>query len=98
MVKMVSDMLFFVQVDNNQLIFEKKMFNLVDEVGKVFDFFEVLVEDCGVELWFVGDKCQVVGDLLMLCWVLSNLFLNVLCYMLIGEIIVVCCQMVDYLV
>lgn len=50
MVKMVSDMLFFVQVDNNQLIFEKKMFNLVDEVGKVFDFFEVLVEDCGVEL------------------------------------------------
>lgn len=98
MAKMVSDMLFFVQVDNNQLIFEKKMFNLADEVGKVFDFFEALAEDRGVELRFVGDKCQVAGDSLMLRRALSNLFSNVLRYTLIGEIIVVRCQTVDYLV
>lgn len=38
MAKMVSDMLFLAQADNNQLIPEKKMLNLADEVGKVFDF------------------------------------------------------------
>ena len=42
MAKMVSDMLFLAQADNNQLIPEKKMLNLADEVGKVFDFFEAL--------------------------------------------------------
>ncbi|STF32805.1 sensor kinase CusS [Escherichia coli] len=63
---MVSDMLFLAQADNNQLIPEKKMLNLADEVGKVFDFFEALAEDRGVELRFVGDKCQVAGDPLML--------------------------------
>ena len=45
MAKMVSDMLFLAQADNNQLIPEKKMLNLADEVGKVFDFFEALAED-----------------------------------------------------
>ncbi|MFV5028099.1 two-component sensor histidine kinase, partial [Escherichia coli] len=50
MAKMVSDMLFLAQADNNQLIPEKKMLNLADEVGKVFDFFEALAEDRGVEL------------------------------------------------
>lgn len=49
MAKMVSDMLFLAQADNNQLIPEKKMLNLADEVGKVFDFFEALAEDRGVE-------------------------------------------------
>lgn len=38
MAKMVNDMLFLAQADNNQLIPEKKMLNLADEVGKVFDF------------------------------------------------------------
>ncbi len=33
MAKMVSDMLFLAQADNNQLIPEKKMLNLADEVG-----------------------------------------------------------------
>ena len=41
MSKMVSDMLFLAQADNNQLIPEKAL-NLADEVGKVFDFFEAL--------------------------------------------------------
>lgn len=40
MSKMVSDMLFLAQADNNQLIPEKTALNLADEVGKVFDFFE----------------------------------------------------------
>ncbi|EHP4558166.1 Cu(+)/Ag(+) sensor histidine kinase, partial [Escherichia coli] len=98
MAKMVSDMLFLAQADNNQLIPEKKMLNLADEVGKVFDFFEALAEDRGVELQFVGDECQVAGDPLMLRRALSNLLSNALRYTPPGEAIVVRCQTVDHLV
>ena len=38
MAKMVSDMLFLAQADNNQLIPKRKCSTLADEVGKVFDF------------------------------------------------------------
>ena len=98
MAKMVSDMLFLAQADNNQLIPEKKMLNLADEVGKVFDFFEALAEDRGVELRFVGDECQVAGDPLMLRRALSNLLSNALRYTPTEETIVVRCQTVDHLV
>ncbi len=98
MAKMVSDMLFLAQADNNQLIPEKKMLNLADEVGKVFDFFEALAEDRGVELRFVGDECQVAGDPLMLRRALSNLLSNALRNTPTGETIVVRCQTVDHLV
>lgn len=96
MAKMVSDMLFLAQADNNQLIPEKKMLNLADEIGKVFDFFEALAEDRGVELRFVGDECQVAGDPLMLRRALSNLLSNALRYTPPGEAIVVRCQTVDH--
>ncbi|STS99374.1 sensor kinase CusS [Klebsiella michiganensis] len=42
MTKMVSDMLFLAQADNNQLIPDRVMFDLRAEVMKVFEFFRSL--------------------------------------------------------
>ena len=41
MSRMVSDMLFLAQADNNQLIPEQQALDLADEVHKVFEFSSV---------------------------------------------------------
>lgn len=80
MSRMVSDMLFLAQADNNQLIPELKVLNLADEVSKVFDFFEAWAEEREVTLHFSGSACWVVGDPLMLRRAMSNLLSNAIRY------------------
>lgn len=89
MAKMVSDMLFLAQADNNQLIPEKKALNLADEVSKVFDFFEALAEDREVGLHFEGSPCLVSGDPGMLRRAISNLLSNAMRYTPPGQSITV---------
>lgn len=98
MAKMVSDMLFLAQADNNQLIPEKKAINLAEEVSKVFDFFEALAEEREVGLHFEGSPCLVYGDPGMLRRAISNLLSNAMRYTPPGETITVRLKEVDELV
>ena len=50
MTKMVSDMLFLAQADNNQLIPDRVRFDLRAEVMKVFEFFEAWAEERNIML------------------------------------------------
>ena len=76
MSRMVSDMLFLAQADNNQLVPQQKALNLADEVAKVFDFFEAWAEEREVALRFCGGDGWVSGDALMLRRAMSNLLSN----------------------
>lgn len=76
MAKMVSDMLFLSQADNNQLILERSMIDIRLETIKVFEFFEAWAEEQEVSLSFAGNSAIIIGDPLMLRRVINNLLSN----------------------
>ncbi|MCK7450178.1 Cu(+)/Ag(+) sensor histidine kinase [Enterobacter chengduensis] len=80
MTRMVSDMLFLAQADNNQLIPDRVMFDLSAEVMKVFDFFEAWAEERSITLKFNGMPCLTEGDPQMFRRAISNLLSNALRY------------------
>ena len=89
MSRMVSDMLFLAQADNNQLIPEQRALDLADEVHKVFEFFEAWAEEKAVALRFVGSHCRVIGDPLMLRRAISNLLSNAIRYTPAGQAVTI---------
>ncbi|EDJ1003767.1 two-component sensor histidine kinase [Salmonella enterica] len=89
MAKMVSDMLFLAQAENNQLIPEKIPLDLRVEIIKVFDFFEALAEEREVGLVLDGNTGIVEGDRLMLRRVINNLLSNAIRYTPAGHSVVV---------
>ena len=89
MSKMVSDMLFLAQADNNQLIPEKEKLDLATEIATVFDFFEALAEEREVALSLEGQATPVEGDPLMLRRAISNLLSNAIRYTPRGSTITV---------
>ncbi|MFB0953113.1 MAG: Cu(+)/Ag(+) sensor histidine kinase, partial [Aeromonadaceae bacterium] len=80
MAKMVSDMLFLAQADNNQLIPESIPLDLQAETLKVFEFFEAWAEERGVGLKLDNHSGFVEGDPLMLRRVINNLLSNAIRY------------------
>ncbi|MDU5502773.1 MAG: copper/silver response regulator transcription factor [Enterobacter sp.] len=89
MTKMVSDMLFLAQADNNQLIPDRVMFDLRAEVLKVFEFFEAWAEERNITLKFNGMPCLVEGDPQMFRRAINNLLSNALRYTPEGQAITV---------
>ena len=89
MSRMVSDMLFLAQADNNQLIPDRVMFDLRAEVMKVFEFFEAWAEERNITLKFNGMPCLVEGDPQMFRRAINNLLSNALRYTPEGQAITV---------
>ena len=89
MTRMVSDMLFPAQADNNQLIPDRVMFDLSAEVMKVFDFFEARAEERHVSLKFNGMPCLIEGDPQMFRRAINNLLSNALRYTPEGKAVTV---------
>ena len=89
MSRMVSDMLFLAQADNNQLIPEQRELDLAEEVHKVFEFFEAWAEEKAVALRFDGSPCRVIGDPLMLRRAISNLLSNAIRYTPAGQAVTI---------
>lgn len=89
MTRMVSDMLFLAQADNNQLIPDRVTFDLSAEVMKVFDFFEAWAEERHITLRFNGTPCLIDGDPQMFRRAINNLLSNALRYTPDGETVTV---------
>lgn len=80
MAKMVSDMLFLAQADENLLTPERVPLDLQSETSKVFEFFEAWAEEREVKLCFVGQSSLIAGDPLMIRRAINNLLSNAIRY------------------
>lgn len=76
MAKMVSDMLFLAQADNNLLKPELVKIDLNEEINTLFDYFEAWAEEREVGLGVTGKQVCILGDRLMIRRALSNLLSN----------------------
>lgn len=76
MAKMIGDMLFLAQTDNNLLKPERSSLDIAAEALALFDYFEAWAEERGVSLKLEGSAPLIRGDRLMLRRALSNLLSN----------------------
>ena len=75
--RMIGDMLFLAQADNRLLAPQREAVDLVDEVAKLFEFYEALAADRGVRLRQAG-AARAKADRAMLRRALANLLSNAL--------------------
>ncbi len=80
MAKMVSDMLFLAQADNNLLKPELVNIDLQAEIRMLFDYFGAWAEEREVDLKVIGPQVCMLGDRLMIRRALSNLISNAIRY------------------
>lgn len=73
--RMIADMLFLAKADHKLLVPHREEVDLAAEAQGLFDFYEVLVEEKGIQLTCSG-HAAISGDRLMLRRALSNLLSN----------------------
>ncbi|WP_273827570.1 Cu(+)/Ag(+) sensor histidine kinase [Providencia rettgeri] len=78
--RMISDMLFLAQADDNRLIPEKKQVDVQSEIALIFDYFEFLAEDNEIQLKMFGEADIILADKDMLRRALTNLISNAIRY------------------
>lgn len=83
--KMITDMLFLAQADDNRLIPEKKQINIREEIEAVFEYFEYLVEEKEIALKISGEVGIISGDKSMIRRVITNLISNAIRYTPTGK-------------
>jgi len=79
MSRMIDDMLFLAKADNGLIIPQKTPVALAGVVAKLFEYYQLLADERGIQLSAAGSG-QVLGDALMLERALSNLLSNALRY------------------
>jgi two-component system heavy metal sensor histidine kinase CusS len=77
--RMVSDMLYLAKMEHGITLPNEEAINVADEVQALFEFYDALAEDKGVNLRLDG-QAKITGDRLMLRRALSNLLSNALRY------------------
>lgn len=85
MAKMISDMLFLAQADNNLLKPELVKIELENEIRILFDYFGAWAEEREVHLDVIGGQVCILGDRLMIRRSLSNLISNAIRYTSAGS-------------
>lgn len=85
MAKMVGDMLFLAQADNNLLKPELVKIDLEAETHVMFDYFGAWAEEREVGLKVTGDQVCIQGDRLMIRRALSNVLSNAIRYTSAGH-------------
>lgn len=73
--RMIGDMLFLAQADNGLIVPSREPVDLAAQVRELFDFFDALAEEKGLQLSMTGGG-RVSGDKLMLRRALANLLSN----------------------
>lgn len=79
MSRMIDDMLFLAKADNGLIIPQQAPVALADLVAKLFEYYQLLAEEQGIQLAVSGTG-EVRGDPLMLERAISNLLANALRY------------------
>lgn len=72
---MISDMLFLAKADNKQASMRKEEVELQTQVANLFDFYDALASESGIELQQTG-SATIFADRLMMQRALSNLLSN----------------------
>lgn len=83
---MMESMLFLVCVDNVYVVLQIQLLDVVEEFNCIVDYFEGIVEEVQVCIVVVGSGILYV-DVILLCCVVGNLVVNVICYILLQGVI-----------